>query len=305
MKLLKRIIILVLLLIIISGITTYIDFKRVNNNQKPVYTLKNYNSTSKRQVFTGIIYKLERICTNSDKEKLSDSQEIKFKLLGKEIKTKDIIEKKENLKINTKEKTKCIESKLIYADKDIKIYTYCLDEITINSYNKDYKLTDYIKKNGYNKLLNNLRFDGTTLDKYSLELEDINNISNNGLKVIQCKVNNISDIYIGPKNMIYQEDFCTNKDDDFEYLWTIKDKHDKDFKCPENALKEILYEDNEKEYSFNCQMSDKIYVNTPAVRGKIEQNIPIKEALDNNLITIKEAISRGLKINETKKEENK
>ncbi len=48
-------------------------------------------------------------------------------------------------------------------------------------------------------------------------------------------------------------------------------------------------------------MSDKIFVNTPALRGKSEQNIPIKDALENHMVTINEAINRGLKVNTEKK----
>ena len=104
--------------------------------------------------------------------------------------------------------------------------------------------------------------------------------------------------------MTYQEDFCTNKDDDFDFMWTIVDKHSDNFKCEANSEKEIVYEDDNNIYTFNCLMSDKIFVNTPALRGRPEQNIPIKEALDNNIVTIKEAINRGLKINSEKKENN-
>ena len=302
MKLLKKIsIIVVISIITISVITTVIDYKRVNNNKKPVFTLVNNNIKNKRQVFTGIIYKVERIYSSSENEKLSDSETIKFKLLGRAIKINDIIKPKENLRINTTESTKCTKSKLQYADKNIKIYTYCLTDIKIISYNKEYTLTDYIKDNDYKKILNRLRFDGITTDKSSLELVDNNKISNNGLKIIQCNTNNINDIYIGPNNMFYQEDFCLNKDDDFKFLWTIVDKHDDNFKCEENIEKEILYEDINNIYDFDCLMSDKIFVNTPAVRGKAELYIPIKEALDNKIVTIDEAIKRGLKINVTKK----
>ena len=302
MKLLKRIIILIVIFIVISGITIYIDYSRINNNQKPVYALDNYNSTSKREVFTGLIYRVERICSNSNHEKISDSQSIKFKILGQELKLKVVLKPQENLKIKTNEKIKCTNSELVYADKDIKVYTYCLDDITINAYGKDYKIDNYLKINNYKKIIKRLRFDAISIDKSSLEYLDIDNISNNGLKVIECKTNNNNDIYIGPKNMTYQEDFCINKDDDFAFMWSVVDKHEKGFVCPENSEKEVLYEDEKNIYTFNCLMTDNIFVNTPAVRGKEEINIPIRQALDTNLITIDEAIKRGLKVNTEKKE---
>ena len=298
---LYKLLLIILIIVLIGGITTFIDYKRVNNNQKPVYVLSNYNSKSKKQIYNGIFYKIERECNNSEKEKISESKQIVFKFFGIKLKLNKIINPKENIKIMTKEQNKCSNSKLEYADKKIKIYTYCIDEIIINSYGKNYSLKEYIKNNNYKNILKELRFNGTTIDKNSLELIDINKVTNFGLKVIECKVNNNNDIYLGPNYMTYQEDFCTNKDDDFSFMWTIIDKHDENFKCPENSEKEILYEDNENIYTFDCLKSDSIFVNTPAIRGKIEQNIPIKEALTNNLITINEAINRGLKINTEKR----
>ena len=303
MKLYIKIIILIISFILIGSITAFIDYNRINNNQKPVFSITNYNKPSKQEMYTGILYRIDRLCSISKDEKISDSKSISFKVLGININLKsNVLKPHENLGIKTTEQTKCTESKLVYADKDIKIYTYCLKDILINSYGKDVKLDEYIKKNGYTKILNELRFDGTTIDKKSLELVDINKISNNGIKVIQCKSNNITDIYFGPNNMLYQEDFCTYKDDDFEFFWTIIDKHDKTFKCPVNAEKEVLYEDETNIYSFKCLMSDQIFVNTPETSRKIETNIPIREALDKKLITLEEAINRGLKVDIEKKE---
>ena len=295
MKTLLKIIILIISFLLIGGITAIIDYNRINNNQKPVFAITNFNDRSNREVYTGLIYRVDRVCSVSQFEQISDSKSINFKVLGMELKLKsDVLKPKEYLNIKTKEETKCNTSKLIYADKDIKIYTYCINEIVINSYGKDIPLDEYIKTNGYTKILNQLRFDGTTIDKNSLELIDSNNISNNGLKVIQCRLNNITDIYFGPNNMIYQEDFCTYKDDDFEFMWTIKDNHTKEFSCPENSEPEVLFEDETNTYSFKCQMSDQVFVNVPSVRGKPEINIPIREALDSNIITIQEAMNRGL-----------
>ena len=296
------IILIILLSIIIIGLTTtFIDYKRINENKKPVYAIANYNSKNKKEIYIGLFHKIERTCSISNNEQISESKELIFKVLGNKLKTNNKINTKEFLKINTKEKTKCINSELIYADKETKIYTYCLDDITITSYGKDYKLVDFIKDKKYKNISNKLTFNGLSLDKNSLELIDNNNISNNGIKIIECNINNNNDIYIGPISMTYQEDFCTNKDDDFDYFWTIKDNHEEGFKCPPNSIVEVLYEDEENIYTFECPMSDNIFVNTPAIRGREENNIPIKEALDSKLITIKEAIKRGLKVSTKKK----
>lgn len=304
MKTLKRIIIIIILIIIIGSITAYIDYTRINNNKKPVFSIENYNNKSKIESYIGIFYVINRTCSITNKEQISDSKKISYKIFGKEIKlNSNILKTPELLKINTKEDKKCTESKLILANKDIKIYTYCLDSIKIISYDKEYTLEEYLKNNSYKKIINALTFDGTTVDKHSLELIDNKNISNNGIKAIQCSINNNTDIYLGPNNMTYQEDFCTNKDDDFDFMWEIVDKHDKNFKCEKEAEKEVLFEDLENRYEFDCLKSDLIFVTTPALRGKEETNIPIKEALDNGLVTIQEAIKRGLKVNTINKEE--
>ena len=52
-----------------------------------------------------------------------------------------------------------------------------------------------------------------------------------------------------------------------------------------------------------CQKSEYVFVTTPALRGKPQVDIPIKDALINNLVTIEEAQKRGLKCNVINKEE--
>ena len=50
-----------------------------------LFTINNYNERSNREIYTGLIYKIDRICTVTNSEQISNSKSITFKLLGKEL----------------------------------------------------------------------------------------------------------------------------------------------------------------------------------------------------------------------------
>ena len=306
MKTLKNILILILIILLFGGLTAFIDYLRINNGKKPIFSISNYNKNTKVENYLGLFHKVHITYSTSVNEPLGDANKISYEALGNNIRLKDgIVNKNEKLTVTTKDAIKCLKSKLVYADKEIKIYKYCLDDIKINSYGKDYGLYNYLKKYKYTNLINKFTLSGVSIDKSSLELIDNKNITNNGLKILKCDINNVNDIYIGPANMTYQDEFCTSKDDDFYFMWEIKDENNYNIKCTKDDPKEVLYEDEINRYEFDCERSSKIYVYTPGVRGKEETNTPIKEALDTNLVNIKDAINRGLKINIINKEKEK
>ena len=306
MKTLKKILILIVLVIVIGLVMAILDYQRINHNKKPIFVLETYNKRNKENNYRGLFHEINRTCSVSNKEQISDSKKITYKFISFNINVNQkVLNPNKVLKVNTTEETKCNPSKLIFANEVIKVYTYCIENIKIDNDGNEEELLNYLKKDDYNykNIIKELTYSGFSRDNVSLESIDNKNISNNGLKVIECRLNENRDIYIGPANMVYQEDFCTYKDDDFEFMWKVNDITPNEFKCPENPVPEVIFEDEKNRYEFDCQKSEYVFVTTPALRGKPQVDIPIKDALINNLVTIEEAQKRGLKCDIINKEE--
>ena len=63
----------------------------------------------------------------------------------------------------------------------------------------------------------------------------------------------------------------------------------------------VFFEDSEYIYQFDEVKSNRIFIVSPAVRGKEERKVTLKEALNYNLVTIDELESKGLKFNKIEK----
>ena len=300
LKLIKKIIIII---IILGILTTFIDYNRIKNNQKPIFNTSNYNKKTHIESYRGILYQAKRKIKTSPEEEIKDSSNIKFYILTYELKIPNLKQNDNySFTINTKELTNCLEeSKLYYADKNIKIYTYCLEKIEIIKNNKSEELNKYMKNNeqAIDEILNNLDFAGLYPDSTTfMYLNANNNITNNGLTIYQCNKENINDIYIGPNNMEFRGDFCTYKDDDYKFISEILDESPKKL---ETDQKEVFYEDLEYTYEFEYPRSNYIFITTPAVRGTVETKLPLKDVLVNNLLTINDLEEKGLKFTKTAK----
>lgn len=95
------------------------------------------------------------------------------------------------------------------------IYTYCLDHIMLFENNNLVDLKNYVpdKPEFIDELISNLELDTELSDGGTKIYKDINNYSNTGLTLIKCNtLDGNKDIYIGPKDMEYQESFCKNPD---------------------------------------------------------------------------------------------
>ena len=78
MKLYIKIIILIISFILIGSITAFIDYNRINNNQKPVFSITNYNKPSKQEMYTGILYRIDRLCSISKDERSAKGKRKKY-----------------------------------------------------------------------------------------------------------------------------------------------------------------------------------------------------------------------------------
>lgn len=303
-------IIKVLVVFALVGIlSSIIDYFKMKSGNVPVFNLRKYDNVSKVQTFRGIFYKAERKVTASENESLDDSSEISFSFLffnldvPKQFKTVEL-----PYTIETKEISQCNErSKLYYADKDIKVYTYCLDEINVNRNNKKIKLFDYLKKDNdiINDIDSKLSYLGLYEDQSTLMFEAIDGFTNNGLTMFRCHEVHINDVYIGPANTKFQDDFCTYKEDDFSFMYYLKEEPIDE--SPDNSnvavdeKKEVIYEDENYRYEFDETKSDRIFVITPAVRGAEEKRYPIKQVIQNKMLTMEELAAKGLKFNKIDK----
>lgn len=302
----------VLIIIILLGfLTAGIDYVRMTSGEVPIFNINNYDETSNIQTYRGLFYVAQRKIKASTDEPLVDSTNMQYKILVFDLDVPRKFTTEDSFNVITKVTSNCQEqSKLYYADLKIKVYTYCLDDISIKDGTKTKDLFSYLKSN--HKIIddidNKLDFTGIYKDKTTLMFQDKNDeFTNNGITMYRCNKENINDVYFAPANTNFMNDFCTFKDDDFKFVFEIEDKSEKpepelDEEGKEKEIpKETFYSDEEYDYVFEYAKSDQIYIIDPAVRGKTEKRYKLKEILDKKMLTIDELAEKGLKFEKVAK----
>ena len=290
-RILKTIIKVIIIIFLYAFISATIDYLRIKESQKPIFTTNSYNKETRIQTYQGLIYSISRKIYSLPNEPIEESKNITYNtiLFKEKIKPK----KKNLLKNEIKyiEEESCTASKLIYADKNNKIYYYCINNLKINTPKETIDFDTKIKDNNkyLNKLINIIPFTGL----YNDNKTEI--YRNNDLKVFKCQNNNY---YITTPNNDFQEDFCTVKDDDFKFLFEIVEETENIELLKE---KEVFYEDEEYTYEFDEAKSNYIYLVTEGKDTIPSKKINIKTALENKLITITDLEEKGLKFNKNKK----
>lgn len=305
------------IIMIFGVITALIDYYRMINGYVPIYSRVNYNEKSRIETYRGLFYVAERKIKLDRKERLSSSDNLKYKFLIYELDIKKVYNlKKYDYIVLTQEQEKCdSKSKLLYADLNRKYYTYCIDSIKIKELSKEPKeLLSYVEKNDeiIKELESEMQYtglykDGTT-QIYKSEKEVM---SNHGLTMYICNKKNINDVYIVPKDIKMNEnDFCVYKDDDFDFLWTITEEKTPDgIEYPKdedgNIKPEAFLEDDINRYEFSEPKKDRIFITVPEVRGKKTVKIPLMEILKTKRLSLEQLKERGLVYNTINKEEEK
>lgn len=297
-----------LIFIIIVGIlTAFIDYTRMMGGNSPIFNISTYNENKHYQFYRGLFYQASRKTKVNNLEPLEDSSNIKYYVLTKQIDVpSQFKEDKFEFSLKTNETNNCSDSsKLYYADKDIKVYTYCIDSIDLLELGqkKDKSLLSYLEKNNgvIEDLIQNISFVGVYSDGSTEMYNTIDDsFSNNGISLYRCNNSGINDIYIGPYGTSMKEDFCTYKDDDFKFISTIKEEK-LDAETTDEKEKEIFYEDDNYTYEFDEKKSDRIFLVSPKVRLSPEKKYTLREVLDNKLLTIDELEKKGLKFNKVAK----
>lgn len=312
----KTIIRCLFLFILVGALSTGIDYARIIAGETPVFNIKSYNEKTHIQRFRGLFYIAERKVKNNVAEHLVDSSEIKFKVLTLEIDVpKQFKEQTFEFSLETKNEETCQTSKLIYADRAIKIYTYCLEEVTIvdNTNNKKDSLENYLK-NDYtiiDDIDSKLLFLGTVADNTQGSTGNIlrfksaeDKFTNKGLELYRCNKLYVNDVYIAPKGTGIIEDFCKYKDDDFYFMYEITidplPEGVEEVKAPEP-----FWEDEINRYEFETVQKDRVFITTPGVRGRAPKKLPLNQVLTQNILTLEQLSERGLKYNTINKEEER
>ena len=304
----------VLIIVLLLGfVTAGVDYARMNSGSVPIFNISSFDQKTDIQTFRGLFYIAERKIKASTNEPLVDSSNMKFKVLTFDLQVPRKFTNADTFKLETRETADCHEnSKLYYADMKIKVYTYCLDSIKIVDGKKTSELDQLVKKkiSILDDIDNKLDLTGVYNDKTTLMFRNKeDDFTNQGLTMYRCNKENINDVYFAPKDTAFRDsDFCTYKDDDFKFIFKVIDESEK----PEPELdeegnekeraKETFYSDDEYDYQFEYAKSDKVFIVSPAVRGKQEMKYNLKDVLNNKTLTIDELQAKGLKFEKVEKE---
>lgn len=176
-------------------------------------------------VYQSLIYKITSYHSLDERYESGYLEGTEFELLGfsiyKNIKKPDAAIIDYKYTIDTIKTRNCTnEPKLYHKMPDKNIYTYCLDNIIIDTGSERIELKDYIEKNSnvVEEIINTLTSveiykDGGTTVYRDMEPSEF---TKNGLTVIKCNkilTNNSvnKDIYFGPMGMGFVDGFCTRE----------------------------------------------------------------------------------------------
>lgn len=299
-KLKKSLNTIILLFIIICFLTIYIDYKRILNQEKPLFNIKSYNEKTNIEEYNGFFYKVTREIKINKEEPLEESKNIKMTIFNQEIKLPKMKTKKLKFTLLNNQITNCNEtSKLYYSNKKIKVYTYCLSSLKVKENDKktSIDLIEYLKKDY--KIINDIKkqfkYEGLYKDMQTLIYKtDSTSFTNNSLMIYECNKKNINDIYIVPKNTEFQNDFCTSKNDDWHFLWEVEERP---YEKEEPFIPDLFYEDEINLYELTKTNKEQVYLITPKVRGRERTETPLVEAIQSGKVTLEELKERGLNYN--------
>lgn len=304
-KLFKGIVKLVFFIVFVLFVMTGIDYYRMRNGLVPIFNNSNYNSKTRIQTYKGVFYEATRQYFASVREPLEESSDIHFYLFTFPLPLPSLKKDVDNsYQIKSEEVSNCSQgSYLYYADLNQKVYFYCISGLTIKD---NGKTINTVSSDVIDRLKDKMDFMGLLKDQTTMyfQLEE-GDVSPLGLSLYQCNSFNVNDVYIGPKNMTFNDDFCTYKDDDFKFIYTIVDETPDNIQEvvdeEGNVIFETFYEDDIYYYQFNVPKSGYIFVETPEVRGKAATKTPLSVALSTGLITIKDLEEKGITFDSVKK----
>ncbi len=306
--LIKLCIKLVLLGIFMCFLTAGFDYLQVKNGDFPTFVYDTHMNKRTVQEFKGVFHRVYRTIYASPRESFKDSSHIEYQIFSYKVPIVLDTNYNEKTVINTSQKETCGVSELYYADLDIKVYTYCLNDIKYN----DTDLSKILENDNQviEDITSHLDYLGILNDKTTLEFKSkVDKYTNDGLKMYRCHKTNINDIYIGPREMSFHNDFCTYKNDDFKFIYQVTDETPSTIQPNKNEkgeeVPEVFYEDSINRYEFKLPKSNYVFITTPEVRGKAATKMPLIRALTEKVVSIDEVKEKGLVFDTINKEEER
>ena len=111
------------------------------------------------------------------------------------------------------------KAQLLVEQKDRKIYTYCLNDVTIKINDKEENLKNFIETDdkAIDKIIDTLEFEDAFSDGGTKTYRGEN------LTLVKCyTLDGNRDIYIGNQNMKFKQNFCDNNNYTFVRTYTVK-----------------------------------------------------------------------------------
>ncbi len=334
MKVIKNFIKMIIILVLVVGcVTAGVDYLRMKHGKVPVFNQTEYFSRKKIQTYKGLFYTAKRKVLVSTEEPLEESSKLHFKFLFLETDIPSTwVEKKADSSLKVIPVQNCSEGSILYyADKDVKVYTYCIDKIQIEKNHKSQDFLSYLKKDSsiLEDMKDQLSYGGILSDSTTEYYTNMDHYYSDDVIVYQCHRNLVEDVYIAPKDSVFQADFCTYKDDDFKFMFEISDetpseleenyqdlkkkkeeaekKKDNSDENVENGEEitlpepEVIFEDEKYRYEFPYPKSQYVFITTPAVRGKEETKISLMTVIQQQLLSMDELMDKGLDITKVEK----
>ena len=120
------------------------------------------------------------------------------------------------------------KAQLLVEQKDRKIYTYCLNDVTIKINDKEENLKNFIETDdkAIDKIIDTLEFEDVFLDGGTKIYRGDN------LTLVKCNtLDGNRDVYIGNQNMKFKENFCDNNNYTFVRTYTVKSIKEYNAEC--------------------------------------------------------------------------
>ena len=225
----KKIIIGLCLIIGLGLVFGIVDYNKIQNLEEPIFMIRVTTGSGTNQHYIGIGYRMKREVSVSYTEPYYMDNEIRFGLwlYTWKLKFKAAIDYLYTINV---EKSNNCNKNLYYSEEDRDIYLYCLESVKVNTGETKLELIDYL--NSEDKtidefinlfLISDSFNDGSKLYKGLGDTENANGFTDNGLAILECNTRDGNkDIYLGPIDMKYEEEFCKFDNDKKELKTFIR-----------------------------------------------------------------------------------
>lgn len=221
----KKLIVFFSFFIILGVVWGTIDYKRIENFKEPIFMVKVTSGKATTWHYLGLGYRIKREINESLTEPYYLDNEVRFGLwfYTWKLDFSNAIKYVSNIEV---EISNSCDRKLYYLDEERSIYLYCLNSIKFNNGTINLELKDYLAKENKSiddfikmfSLSTTYKDGGSKLYKDLINNDDINGFDKEELAILECNtLEGNRDVYLGPFNMEYQENFCKFIDNTREY----------------------------------------------------------------------------------------